>query len=241
MAQKLTVIGHRGAKALYPENTMLSFQKAIEMGVDGIETDIQMSADGVLMLMHDLTLARTTDRDQGGIRDYTYSQLRNIDAGCKFAPEFAGCKIPTLQELLELCQGKNLFLNLEIKDFRKEVVDETLKLLQKMNMGDDFVIASFDPAITTYAQKVCGVKTQGFCPARYKNFTEDIYDGMYAVGIGMKELSFEMVEHLRHMGIQPWCWCPDTAEQIAKAIEATSYLATVNDPRPALEYNRSIL
>ena len=235
---KLTVVGHRGAKFFYPENTMLSFEKAIEMGVDGIETDIRMSQDGVLMLMHDPSLARTTNVEVGGICDYTYAELKKIDAGCKFAPEFAGCQIPTLQELLELCQGKNLFLNLEIKEFRKEVVDATLKLMQQMNMGDDFVIASFSPMITTYAQKVCGVKTQGFPRRHYENFTEDIYDGMYAVGIGMKDLSRELVEEYRQIGIQPWCWCPDTPEAITQAVEATSPLATVNNPLPALEYNK---
>lgn len=164
--EKLIVVGHRGAKYFYPENTMLSFEKAIEMGVNGIETDIRMSKDGVLMLMHDATLARTTNTEAGGIENYTYAELKKMDAGSKFAPEFAGCQIPALQELLELCQGKNLFLNLEIKEFRKEVVDATLKLMQQMNMGDDFVIASFSPMITTYAQKVCGVKTQGF-PRRH--------------------------------------------------------------------------
>ena len=76
--KKILVAGHRGACALYPENTMLSFKKAVEMGVDGLETDVWMSRDGVLMLMHDDSLARTTDAAAGGIPDYTYKELAGV-------------------------------------------------------------------------------------------------------------------------------------------------------------------
>ena len=88
---RVWVVGHRGAKALWPENTMLSFEKAIALGVDGIETDVHMTADGHLVLMHDLLLDRTTN-GHGSVEEKTLAELRRLDAG-------SGERIPLLSEL----------------------------------------------------------------------------------------------------------------------------------------------
>lgn len=235
--KKILVAGHRGACALYPENTMLSFKKAVEMGVDGLETDVWMSRDGVLMLMHDDSLARTTDAAAGGIPDYTYKELRAFDAGAKFSPAYAGEKIPTLEEFLEFVKDQNLMLNIEIKDCRHEVVDKTVRLLSAKNIGDTFLINSWDGDITTYAYEKYGVKTHGYPREYYKAYKPVFHKGMYSVGIHMKDLTEERCMEYRAMGIEPWCWCPDTAEEVEFAVSCGAVLATVNDPRAAIQVN----
>ena len=82
-------IGHRGASGYAPENTRAAFARAIAMGADAIETDVQLTADGQLVLFHDATVERTSD-GRGPLADYTLAELRALDLGGWFAPEFAG-------------------------------------------------------------------------------------------------------------------------------------------------------
>lgn len=105
---------HRGASGYCPENTMMAFERAIELGAEGIETDVQMTKDGQLVLIHDETLNRTTS-GSGFVKDHTLEELKALDAGVWLGQEFAGIKIPTLEELLVLAKKTNILLNLEIK------------------------------------------------------------------------------------------------------------------------------
>ena len=107
----MRLYAHRGVMALHPENTMSSFQAALEAEADGIEADVHMTKDGQLVLIHDETIDRTTD-GQGRIAEMTLSELKQINAGVAF-DVFE--HIPTLEELIDLCQGTSLRLNLEIK------------------------------------------------------------------------------------------------------------------------------
>ncbi|MGC2313902.1 MAG: glycerophosphodiester phosphodiesterase family protein, partial [Candidatus Acidiferrales bacterium] len=93
------VIGHRGAPAYAPENTMASFRRAVELGATFIETDLRLSHDAQFVAMHDATLDRTSN-GRGLVRDFTLAQLRELDAGSWYGPKFAGEKIPTLEEIL---------------------------------------------------------------------------------------------------------------------------------------------
>ncbi|QNO15595.1 glycerophosphodiester phosphodiesterase [Alkalicella caledoniensis] len=140
------IIAHRGASGGAPENTMSAFKKALDMGSHGIETDVQMTKDGVLILCHDETVERTTN-GKGFIKDFTYSELRKLDAGIKFSEEFKGEKIPTLEELLQLLSGKEIILNLELKSgpiFYPDIEAKVLELLYKYNYTDNSVISSFN-------------------------------------------------------------------------------------------------
>ena len=98
---------HRGASGYFPENTMLAFMKAVEMGCDGIETDVQMTRDGVLVLIHDERIDRTTN-GYGLVKDYSYAELCRLDAGSWFGARFAGTKIPTVGELLLLARDTGI-------------------------------------------------------------------------------------------------------------------------------------
>ncbi len=101
-------IAHRGFSGMYPENTMEAFKKAVEIGSDGIETDLHITKDGVIVICHDETIDRTTD-GSGFIKDYTYRELTEFNAG-------HGEKIPSLDELMDYMKDKNLLLNLELKN-----------------------------------------------------------------------------------------------------------------------------
>lgn len=104
---------HRGAMATHPENTLPAFEEALRLGAAMIEFDVQLSRDGALILMHDLTLDRTTDRE-GPVADLTLSQLREVDAGIRHDARFAGTRIPTFEEALAM-MPRNVWLNCHLK------------------------------------------------------------------------------------------------------------------------------
>ncbi len=108
------VIGHRGAKGHAPENTIAGLRKAAELGARWVEFDAKLTADGEAILMHDETLRRTTD-GRGAVAAKTLSDLRTLDAGIWFAPEFAGERIPTLDEAMEFLARHGMGANVEIK------------------------------------------------------------------------------------------------------------------------------
>ncbi|SET18108.1 glycerophosphodiester phosphodiesterase [Anaerobranca gottschalkii] len=140
------IIAHRGASAIAPENTMPAFKKAIEMGCKGIETDVHMTKDGVLVLCHDEQVDRTTN-GKGYIKDYTLKELKKLDAGVKFSEEFAGVKIPTLEELLIYLFDKDIYLNIEIKlggFYYPDIEAKVLELLYKYNYVEKSIISSFN-------------------------------------------------------------------------------------------------
>ena len=100
------VLGHRGFAARFPENTLLSFRKALEAGADGIECDIQKTADGRFVVIHDPTVDRTSN-GHGAVAEHTLDRLRGLDFG-------SGEKVPTLEEMLSVAAGT--YLDLELKE-----------------------------------------------------------------------------------------------------------------------------
>lgn len=109
------IIGHRGAAAHAPENTLAGFRKAAALGCRMIEFDVKLSRDGVPVAIHDATVARTTGGAPGAVRHMTLAALRALDAGAWFGPAFAGERIPTLDETMRLAAALGLAVNIEIK------------------------------------------------------------------------------------------------------------------------------
>lgn len=105
---------HRGARARAPENTLAAFEAAVRLGADVIELDVRLSADGVPVVIHDDTVDRTTD-GEGRVGRLTVRDLKRLDAGGWFAPDFRGERIPTLEETLGWARGR-CGLNLELKE-----------------------------------------------------------------------------------------------------------------------------
>jgi glycerophosphoryl diester phosphodiesterase len=139
------VFGHRGAMGHAPENTFASFERAVEIGVDAIELDVHLSADDEVVVIHDHELNRTTN-GQGVVHDLTLAQLKRLDAGAHFGPEWAGQRIPTLAEVLAWAR-RRCVLDIEIKGgpwpypgIEARVVD----LIRRHQMVDQTIVISFD-------------------------------------------------------------------------------------------------
>ncbi|MGO1820040.1 MAG: glycerophosphodiester phosphodiesterase [Senegalia sp. (in: firmicutes)] len=143
---KPIIYAHRGAKGYRPENTMAAFKLAMEMGADGIETDIHLSKDGYLVLIHDEKVDRTTTK-KGYIKDMTLDQIKLLDAGSKFSEEFAGEEIPTLEELIILTKDTDIILNIEIKNNKMnypKIEEKLVELIKKYKIEERVIISSFN-------------------------------------------------------------------------------------------------
>lgn len=136
------VTAHRGFSAAAPENTLPAFQLAIDQGCERAELDVQMTKDGVVMVTHDTNMRRCTGRNQN-IYDLTYDEVRKLDAGRWFGKKYAGTKVPTLEEVLDLCKGK-IELNIEIKPnaATPELEAETLRIIREKGFENNCVITS---------------------------------------------------------------------------------------------------
>lgn len=110
----MLIYAHRGNSSVYPENTMSAFRSAVDLGVHGIETDVHMTRDGILVITHDEEISRVSD-GKGMVKDLTYKELLQQDFGLWKGEAFKGEKIPTLSELLDLLKDKETILNIEIK------------------------------------------------------------------------------------------------------------------------------
>lgn len=136
---------HRGACAYAPENTLPAMEVAISMGADGIEVDVQRSADGQLVLIHDETINRTSN-GVGRVEQLTIEELRR----CDFTNGFAGrrnVKIPTLHEALELVRGTGVVLNIELKNnvvLYPGMENDVLRVVREMGMTEQVIYSSFN-------------------------------------------------------------------------------------------------
>ncbi len=138
-------VGHRGAKGLAPENTLASFNKGVELGVDAVETDVHLARDGEVVIIHDHTVDRTTN-GHGYVKDMTVEELKQLDAGAWFDPRFAGQRILTLKELLEWAHDRAP-LAIEIKNgpiYYPGIGEKTVQLLREHDMALQAIIISFD-------------------------------------------------------------------------------------------------
>lgn len=234
---EILIAGHRGMKAAYPENTLLSFKKAIELKVDMLEFDLNITKDKHIVIIHDNTLERTTN-GTGYVHDYTLAEIQQLDAGRWFGAEFEGLKVPTLEEFCDLIAPyQNLLLNVEIKEKTYETVDIAMTVLKERCLVERCVFTCFDAGIVSYMHDTYRVKTQGFPHFLMQNFVEGsngTYSKMYAVGIPMKHLTQTIVQEFEELGILPWSYCPDTEELVIQSIECGARLVTVNNPEPAL-------
>lgn len=152
MVQPLTaqtypqVVSHRGGSLFAPENTLAAIDLSLQAGVDCIEIDVQLSADNVVVVIHDETLDRTTT-GKGKIASMKFSQIREADAGVDFSDAFQGEKVPALYEILERVGGKAMLL-IEIKNpgnIYQGIEVQIAEIIHKYNASSWCVIQSFNP------------------------------------------------------------------------------------------------
>lgn len=139
-------IAHRGFKGKYPENTLLAFEKAISVGADGVEFDVQLTKDGEVVIIHDETLNRTTD-GKGFVKDHTLDEIKELNASECFKEEFGFNPIPTLDEYFEMVKDKDIISNVELKNsiFPYDGIEEkVIDLIMKYEIKDNVIISSFN-------------------------------------------------------------------------------------------------
>ncbi len=218
-------IGHRGACAHAPENTLASFRKAIELGADMVELDVHLSADGVPVVIHDADLSRTTN-GAGLVSQWTVAELKRLDAG-------QGERIPTLEEVMEALQGEaGLYIELKGEGTPLAVT----RLLQARDCLDWCIVGSFQPALVAQAKqwepklttsilfsqtevdpvalaRSCGAKYVHPCWERqatrpHKLLTPDWIARVRAAGLGIvtwHEERPEEIAALRRLGVDAIC------------------------------------
>ncbi|MDE0071855.1 MAG: glycerophosphodiester phosphodiesterase family protein [Caldilineaceae bacterium] len=146
MASQPLIFAHRGASAVAPENTLPAFTKALEVGADGIELDVQATAEGELVVLHDFNLERTTT-GRGRLRKHTLAQLADLDAGIRFNDAFSGTPIPTLDQVFELTANRCI-VNVEIKNMDWDGGPEAgplTRMIQRRRLYDRVIVSSFNP------------------------------------------------------------------------------------------------
>lgn len=135
---------HRGASGQAPENTLGALALAVELGADLAEVDVWLTADGLPVVIHDATLERTTD-GRGRVARHTLAELRALDAGAWFGPQWRGERVPALDEVLAFARGR-LPLNLELKPDGQPtlLLDAVLRALARFGGACECVVTSFD-------------------------------------------------------------------------------------------------
>lgn len=150
----MLVIGHRGASGHAPENTLAAFRKAVALGATFIETDLQLSRDARFVAIHDATLNRTSN-GQGTVHDMTLAEIRRLDAGSWFGSEFAGERIPTLEELLQFSKNHDVVFYLELKPAGSWGGEHALiGALRESGEIPRTVVISFDPSVVLNLRKI---------------------------------------------------------------------------------------
>jgi len=216
----MKVIGHRGAAGLAPENTFAGFDIALALGVDGIETDVQKTQDGKLVLFHDHLLDKTTN-GTGVLQETPWQALQQLDAGSWFDSTYAGERVPLLIEALQR-YGTRTYLDLEIKQVGIEY--EVLNLVEQLELLDRVTFTSQDfPTVCTIKKKnplarvgyitadfseevvkrVVEAKMQDFCP-RAEKITKELVNhwrssGLFIRACGVKNA--EMMKNAIYAGV----------------------------------------
>jgi len=139
------VVAHRGFSGRAPENTVAAIREAIAIGADMAEIDVTLTADERVVVIHDETLQRTTN-GSGNVADHSFDEIRNLDAGSWFAPQFVGEKVPTLGEVLDTTKGR-ILLNVEIKSeaVDRGISDKVAAAIKERGMTDQVVVSSSSP------------------------------------------------------------------------------------------------
>ena len=246
---------HRGDRENCPENTMSAFRAAVELGLDAIETDVRMTADGVLVLIHDRDVQRTTN-GQGLVDEMTLDEIKRLDAGFWKDEAFIGEQIPTVEEFLEYASGTDIFVNWELKEYPLELgdrayvlIDKLVEMLDRYGMSERSMMNSFSEKNLEYIYDKWGDKfvTHGYI--HYKNpkdFSEKPLDSFinWAAIWRKDEAHLSGFEEDYKYAIDRDILCcilvPDREEHYRRALEMGCRYFTSDDPTTAVQILRSL-
>ena len=173
------ITAHRGASAYAPENTLIAYRIAMEMGADRAELDVWLSKDGEVVLMHDEELLRTTG-SEGMVWEHTLDELKSLEAGSWFAEKFKGEPIPTLREVIGLAKGK-MKLNIEVKTSKPEqlIAQRVVEIIRLENFIDECIVTSFDRDVIIEVKRIAPEITTGFIID--EELPEGVMDGTWDI------------------------------------------------------------
>jgi glycerophosphoryl diester phosphodiesterase len=243
--KKPIVYAHRGASKYAPENTEAAFRMALEMNAGGIEIDVHLSSDGCIAVSHDERVNRTSN-GTGFIKDMTMEELKRLDFGSWFSKEFAGERIMTLEELLELLKDWDGILNIELKSgiilyegLERKVID----LLHRYDRVDRTIISSFNHySLRTVKELEPGLKTG----ILYSAGLVEPWDYARKVGAEAVHPQFysmvpQIIQGCRQHGIIMNPWTVDQPESIQTLALAGVDGIITNVPDVALQVVNSIM
>ena len=240
LENRMMVAGHRGDCYNCFENTMKAFETAIADGADMIETDVHLTKDGVLILMHDDKVDRTSN-GSGYIKDMTYKELLQLNVGGKTEP----ATVPTLEELLQLLSEHNILLNLEIKEYYSpenadrcvECIEKCVDLVEKYGYREKMVFNSFDAYELEYlAEKYPNrYLLHGFYPySIMSNVKRNPDEYLYCACVfSMNPANYS---YLQNKNIEPWIGAGVTIEsRLKECFEMGARLITTNFPADSIK------
>lgn len=176
MNRKLEIIAHRGFSAIAPENTLAAFAAAVENAADSVEFDLQLTADGVPVVIHNPTLDKTTGIS-GNVREKTLAELKSLDAGSWFSPQFAGEKIPTLGETLAILQPLPQHIYLDVKphcQWSDTQVAELVEMLINQGWQKRAIVSSFNPEFVAQVRQTQRGLTLGYIVANVEDYEAEL-------------------------------------------------------------------
>lgn len=210
IGQKVVVTSHRGAGSLEPENTLRAMQRAIALGVDQIETDVQLTRDGHLVLIHDPTVDRTTN-GTGKVAELTFTEILQLDAGF-------GERVPTLEETLALTRGK-VVLQIEFKGPGTAL--PVVHAVEAADVVDQVVITSFKHQwlieARTLNPKLHTGALWGRLPADVVQQTQQL--GFHALHIWHEWIDQQLVKEAHQKGLLVRAWNTDKEEDMRRLID----------------------
>lgn len=234
LGNPVEVTAHRGYSAVYPENTIPAFKGAIQVGADWAELDVQQTADGEVIVMHDSNLKRTTGLDKE-VWQVTWDEIKDLDNGSWFDKKYQTVRIPTLEEVLKVCRGK-IHLNIEIKPsgHDKDLEEQVAKLLKKYHMRDTCVVSSLKyDSLRKIKQADDSIETAYITSVSYGNFTDLEYADGYSVESTL--LSKGFVNKAQKAGKQIYVWTVNSEERLEKVVGMGIDNVITDDPVMAKE------
>lgn len=218
---------HRGLSSQYPENTMIAFEKALEVGADGIELDVQLTKDKEVVIFHDDTLERLTN-GTGTLTNFTLAELQQLSIDSQKSEEVSGQQIPTLREYLKWVSHTELLTNIELKTASGEptgLEQKVLELIELFNVKEQIIISSFHVENMT----------------RVKQLDSEIQTGLLVIDCDeetvQKAVELEMdylhplasrldetvIEHISKLGLKMNAWTINEVSDLQKANTANLY------------------
>lgn len=237
------IYAHRGASKYAPENTLPAFQLAYEMKADGIETDVQLTKDLIPILIHDEILDRTTN-GFGYVKDYTFAELKELDAGSWFSNKFANTKLISLQELLDWIKYKPLYLNIELKNNKidyEHLETIVLNMLEEYQLLDRTTISTFSSkSIKRLKEYNHLVEIAYLTSKQNKNLLSDARSmGADAIHIKYKLLNSSLIGESKNMNMNVRVYTVNTQYLMKKCFKLGCEGIFTDVPDKALIYRKN--